>query len=277
MTEFRRITDTITCKSGHVLYPSTTWPQRYPTTVDAIIICNRCTTSEIGRAGKISYKFYHCTDCFEDICPSCASRNDFNRSHFSFDRVQPTKKLLIIHPDDRSTDFLRILYENIAACDRTVITGGISPNELDVLIAGHDRVLMCGHGYKNGLLAMNKFETDQMYIINKRNVPLLKKSKSNVFIWCFASDFVEQFNLQGFSTGMFISEVEEAVFCGLTNPIPTQDEVDQSNELFCRILAKYLLQDISSEDLYRHVCQDYSELAETNTVAAYNLSLLRNY
>ena len=77
-------------------------------------------------------------------------------------------------------------------------------------------------------------------------------------------DFVEKFNLQGFSTGMFISEVQEAVFRGLT-PTPTQEEVELSNQTCCKILARYLFLDVSSEDLYRLVlCRDYSVLAKKN-------------
>ena len=54
-----------------------------------------------------------------------------------------SETMLIIHPDDRSTDFLRVLYENIPV-HKTVITGDINSNDLDVLIASHDRILMCG-------------------------------------------------------------------------------------------------------------------------------------
>ena len=102
MSELRNKSNT--CESGHILYPSTTWPHRYPATVDAIIICNRCKTSEIGRAGKLSYTsnsegFYHCNYCSEDICPSCAIRNDFSLSQFSIDPMSHTKKFLIIHVD----------------------------------------------------------------------------------------------------------------------------------------------------------------------------------
>ena len=272
-----------TCESGHRLYPTTAWPQRYQTAIGVVIICNLCISTEIGRSGALSHKtisaggFYHCHECLHDIClPCAANQNDFNSPEQPVDGTNSSKPLLVIHPDDRSTDFLRVLYEHIPGHHKTVITSGIDSNELDALIASHDRILMCGHGYKSGLLAMNQFKTDEMYIINQRHIPLLQKSRKNVFIWCFASDFVKQFNLKGFTTGMFISEVPEAVFCGL-NPIPTQGDVDLSNQTFCKILGRYLLLDISSDELYRLVCQDYSVLAEKNQVAAYNLSLLRNF
>ena len=47
------------------------------------------------------------------------------------------------------------------------------------------------------------------------NLCELKKKDNSVFIWCNADQFVNRYNLKGFYTGMFISEVMEAVFCGL--------------------------------------------------------------
>jgi hypothetical protein len=41
-------------------------------------------------------------------------------------------KTLIIHPDDRSTDFLKPIYENVT--DATVVTGGLTKSEVNQLI-----------------------------------------------------------------------------------------------------------------------------------------------
>lgn len=62
---------------------------------------------------------------------------------------------LVLHPDDRSTDDLRSLYEGIP--DRTVITGGRTKDEVRSLVAAHDRVILCGRGDTTGLLSINRF------------------------------------------------------------------------------------------------------------------------
>jgi hypothetical protein len=51
-------------------------------------------------------------------------------------------KTLIVHPKDESTSFLDIVYSPIE--NKTVITGGITKNELNKLIQEHDRVMMMG-------------------------------------------------------------------------------------------------------------------------------------
>ena len=41
-------------------------------------------------------------------------------------------------------------------------------------------------------------------------VESISKKTDNVFIWCFADQFVKNNGMDGFCTGMFISEMEEA-------------------------------------------------------------------
>ena len=67
------------------------------------------------------------------------------------------EKTLIIHPDDRSTDFLKPIYASIEKA--TIITGGKSKNEVVELIEQHDRTIILGHGSPNGLFAMRQTKT----------------------------------------------------------------------------------------------------------------------
>jgi hypothetical protein len=53
-------------------------------------------------------------------------------------------KTLVIHPEDKTTEFLTTIYANLN--NKTVIKGGISKSELRELIEAHDRILMLGHG-----------------------------------------------------------------------------------------------------------------------------------
>lgn len=173
-------------------------------------------------------------------------------------------KTLIIHPNDKSTTFLKTIYEDIP--DQTLITGGVSRKDIINLIEAHDRVMMMGHGTPQGLLSMFQFQEYTPYIIDYKVVPLLKEKKDNVFIWCNADKFVNYFGLKGFYSGMFISEVEEATYCGL--PGTSQDIVDESNFGFCEMIAKYINQD--SQHIHENIKKEYGVLAETNPVALYN-------
>jgi len=173
-------------------------------------------------------------------------------------------KTLIIHPEDESTFFLDIVYKPIE--NKTVVTGGISKSELMTLIKEHDRIMMMGHGSPGGLFSINKFDNCGAYIIDQQMVPLLKEKKDNVFIWCNADKFVDVFGLQGFYSGMFISEVGEAYYCGL--PGTEQDQIDESNYGFVNIIAKYINED--KNVIHENVKKEYGLIAEENPIALYN-------
>ena len=52
-------------------------------------------------------------------------------------------KRLILHPDDRSTDFLKPIYSQLE--NTTVITGGLRrQSEIHELIQSHDQLIMLG-------------------------------------------------------------------------------------------------------------------------------------
>jgi hypothetical protein len=173
-------------------------------------------------------------------------------------------KTLIVHPKDASTSFLDIVYNPIS--NKTVITGGISKQELHELIESHDRVMMMGHGSPGGLFSVGQFSKTYGFIIDKETVPLLEKKDNSVFIWCNADQFVNRFDLKGFYSGMFISEVGEAMYCGL--PGTKQTVVDESNYGFCNIIANYINDDCKV--IFENVKKEYGLIAENNPVAQYN-------
>lgn len=173
-------------------------------------------------------------------------------------------KTLIIHPEDASTSFLDIVYTPIE--DKTIITGGVSKTDVIKLINEHDRIMMMGHGSPGGLFSVGKFPGSGAYIIDQTIVPYLKNKDNSVFIWCNADRFVDVFGLKGFYSGMFISEVGEAYYCGL--PGTEQDQVDESNYGFCNIISKYINND--KNIMYENVTKEYGLIAEQNPVAFYN-------
>lgn len=171
---------------------------------------------------------------------------------------------LIIHPKDISTKFLEIIYQNIP--DKTVINGGVSKEILLKEIENHQRIMMMGHGSPNGLFSVGQFENSNGYIIDFGTVEVLKKKKESVFIWCNADQFVMGNQLKGFYTGMFISEVGEANYCGL--PGTQQEQVNESNAVFASNLASCI--NNSNHFIYNHIIKKYGELLPQNKIAAYN-------
>lgn len=174
-------------------------------------------------------------------------------------------KTLIIHPDDRSTDFLRPIYQNIPSA--TVITKNITAETLMNVIRSNDQIIMMGHGSPNGLFNVSSIGRS-LFAIGKEHIDLLR-DKKNIFIWCNADQFVRDHNLPGLSTGMFISEVSEANYCGV---LTEQAQVDTSNNLFAEVLGNSLIKYNYNYDLIHNAVKDnYGVLYENNSVAKYNL------
>ena len=173
-------------------------------------------------------------------------------------------KTLIIHPDDRSTDFLKAIYTPLKSY--TLITAG-TRKEVNTLIKAYDRIIMCGHGTGYGLLSVGKFEGS--YIIDCDTVPLFE-DKECIFIWCNADKFVNTYNLKGLYSGMFISEVSEANYCGLPNT--SQSIITESNNTFAQLLSIIAYKPLN--EAYSYTKHYYDILAQFNPVASYNAKRL---
>ena len=173
-------------------------------------------------------------------------------------------KTLIIHPTDDSTHFLDIVYNPIP--NKTIITGGVTQNKLIKLIEEHDRVMMCGHGSPHGLFSVGQFPDTKGYVIGSNMVETLSKKDNSIFIWCNADQFVNYHKLKGFYSGMFVSEVGEAYYCGL--PGTEQDSVDESNYGFVNMLSECINE--TQEVMYNTIKTNYGKIAEKNPVALYN-------
>lgn len=172
--------------------------------------------------------------------------------------------VLILHPEDISTNFLKPLYAPIQ--DKTVITGGVNKMQLRQLIKEHDRVIMLGHGSPWGLLNVGRFPDVGSYVIDYSFCDLLSAQKENIFIWCHANLFVKQHGLAGFNSGMFISEVGEA-FC-LEFYVADGNLIKESNEGFASIVSRNIHRPL--HNLYKNVLQEYSALARSNPIARFN-------
>lgn len=139
------------------------------------------------------------------------------------------KNILVIHPKDRTTNFLSSIYEDT---DWTIITSNyVSKKHLKEQIKAHDIIIMLGHGSKDGLFGKKRF------IIDSTLVYLLKDKVCHC-IWCNANEFVDKYGLTGNFSGMIISEMEEALMCSVK---ATQREITLSNFIFAVSLKKHIL------------------------------------
>jgi len=172
-------------------------------------------------------------------------------------------RTLVIHPDDRSTDFLRAVYAGIPDCK--VLTGGMSVWQVDLEIRAADRVIMLGHGTPHGLLSVGQF-TGSGYVVDNQSAELLREKKECIYIWCYASDYVKRHKLSGFSSGMFISEVAEADYCGL--PGRSKEEIDLQCKYFCDLVGAAV--NLPTPQLYSFVNEEFGEAALSCPVARYN-------
>lgn len=189
-------------------------------------------------------------------------------------------KTLIIHPTDRSTDFLKPIYQHLYY--KTVVTKGITMNDFAEELATHERIMAMGHGSPYGLFAMGLF-SDNTYgkngkwrsgAICKEDIASLK-GKDNVYIWCNADDFVVEHKLTGFYSGMFISEVGEAHAMGVGREKSHQEIgelVTESNNAFAELLGE--VSHKKSNAIYSYLKKYYGKLAESNEVAKYNCDRL---
>lgn len=134
-------------------------------------------------------------------------------------------KTLVLHHDDRSTDFLKPIYAGLPSA--TVVTDSSDQN-VSQFIREHDRVIMLGHGYPAGLF----------FMVNDSHASLLRQKRDNLYIWCHADQYVKHHGLTGLTTSMFISETGEAMYSGIPDKTYSQSTVTCSNELFARLVAE---------------------------------------
>jgi hypothetical protein len=152
-------------------------------------------------------------------------------------------KTLVIHPNDPTTTFLYDIYKHK---DVTLISDPATPvGKIADEINKHDRIIMCGHGCPDGLFGMNP----SGFMISSDLVENLR-DKDLIGIWCNADKFFTKYNLTGFYTGMFISEVGEASVYSIK---ASQTDIELSNTAFASICGEM----DSAEDMFWTVRNQY--------------------
>ncbi len=147
----------------------------------------------------------------------------------------------IIHPDDPSTRFLSTIY-----LGRPAVTEKISKEKIREQIANSARTICLGHGVPQGLLGHGRLLIDETF------VDVLKEQRQNIYLFCNADCFMQKHQLDGFGTGMFISEPMEAYVFGVS---ASADQINESNELFARVVGEAL--DLKPNQFKEKVLDEY--------------------
>lgn len=98
------------------------------------------------------------------------------------------------------------------------------------------------------------------------------RGKCCIYIWCYADQFVNHHQLTGFFTGMFISEISEALCHGFDDIDDLEIMIKESSYGFAEIVSKYITDPL--DVLYQNVLLEYGELAQTNPIASFNFKRL---
>ena len=172
-------------------------------------------------------------------------------------------KILFVHPYDPSTEFLHIIYDKHSDnTDVTILNGEtlntIKREDFIDVIKSNDRIIFCGHGTEFGLLDL----LNNRYIITPYDLEFIK-NKELICCWCNANIFVEKYDLNAFSTGMFVSEIKEAKWYNL----PTEQElINKSNILFCEVLSNCVFDKLN--DIQIRISNEYMD--KNNSIILFN-------
>jgi hypothetical protein len=120
------------------------------------------------------------------------------------------------------------------------------------------RVVAMGHGSPGGL-----YDADYRNVLHAEHADALSFGVDNIYVWCYASAFLDQHHLKGFATGMFISELEEAWYMGVKT---NAEEVEASNTKFVSILRRCL--HLPAREVYEAMMNKYK--IKDNAVVDYN-------
>lgn len=138
---------------------------------------------------------------------------------------------LIIHPSDRTTAFLNVLYNQRKNIE--ILDYNISNSAVRQMLQRYNSIMLLGHGTEYGLLSSyNPHNRFDRFFINPSHVNFLR-NKELICIWCNANIFGEKYDLHGLFSGMVISEMSEAIELGVET---TQEELDRENKLFAERL-----------------------------------------
>ncbi len=146
----------------------------------------------------------------------------------------------MIHPKDRTTQMLSILYEGLGA---RLIEYNCSNREMGHLLhrlPPSERVMLLGHGCDKGLFFRKNDEEEGFdgIIVGHPQAYYLRNHHGGIIgIWCHAVEFARKEGLHGLFSGMIISEISEAEEYGV---LTDKESLDKTNRIMFAQLRKLL-------------------------------------
>lgn len=168
--------------------------------------------------------------------------------------------MTVIFSKRKDTEFLSNIWKDIPNVNLIEISEFKFDKELvnNAISKETDMIIMCGHGTNNGLLTPD-FED---MIISKLNVNLLQNKKV-ICIWCYANEFMEKYDLHGFGTSMFISDVNEYYdtnyWNGKDNDV-LNSKIQEQNKLFAERINKLIKKNINI-DLWVNMLRNEADMS----------------
>ena len=137
--------------------------------------------------------------------------------------------MLVIHViSTEDTKMFKCLYTEI---DAKVLVHPSKKDGKRAIIEEKDCVMLIGHGTEYGLLN----ERLNGFLVGPDMVQFLR-GKTVIGIWCYAGNFAQKYDLNGFFTSNFISNIDELIDCGFSRFNEDEDTISVENFLFsCRI------------------------------------------
>lgn len=173
------------------------------------------------------------------------------------------KRTVVIHPKDKSTEFLSRIYKDKK--DWTIKRDRINSYDvkeesdlyINTIVDNFDRIILLGHGGPSGLF-YSHFSGMSYNNINKL------KDKEFITIFCNSDSFLNYTDLYAsMYSGMFISEVGEAYAFNIE---ASQKQVDYSNNLFGDVAGACI--DMMPEERHEYIKANYN--SDTDQVIRFN-------
>ena len=155
--------------------------------------------------------------------------------------------MIVVHPTDPSTVMLGKVYEGF---ENVKLFNSVEQrDEMLAAIAAAPReepIMLLGHGCPKGLYDLMAWDM----MVGGPDAELLKDRPNLIGIWCYASSYAAKHGLQGFFSGMFISEGGEATMVGVD---ATEEEANAHAWDFAQRLGDLLRQGLPLEDVAKEL------------------------
>jgi len=157
--------------------------------------------------------------------------------------------MLVIHPKDKTTSMLSILYEGL---EHTCIDQSNSKKDICHIlnhVPRHERILLLGHGSDKGLFSReddSRDDFDRLIVYHPHAYYLRKHGGNIVGVWCNANLFAEKEKLHGLFTGMIVTEMSETLLYGINT---SQEELDRENVKLAERLRSLLDENVPLQDI----------------------------